>query len=221
MNILKNLLSYLFEIPIEKINSDINGDLFLVLKKGRLFLTTNEAIYSWEDYYVNFSHALVHTHFITPPKNVLILGLGMGSIINIFEKTLGLKSHFTCVEKDPAIIYLATKHSLPNFHSQITTIETDAWSFMRSNEKKFDCICSDVFINDIIPGEILTRNYLERIRDSLSENGVLWFNTLYRSVDDKKASDKYFEDYFVKVFPNASKLPVLGNLMLVNDTQCV
>ena len=208
-------------MPIENIHSDINGDLFLVLKKGRLFLTTKDAIYSWEELYVNFSHALEHTHFKNTPKEALILGLGMGSIVNIFEIKLGLTPHFTCVEKDPAVIYLASKYSLPKFQSQITTVEADAFSFIQSNQKKFDCICSDVFINDIIPGEILTRNYLENIKESLSENGVLWFNTLYRSAEDKRDSDQYFDDYFIKVFPNATKLPVLGNLMLINDAKWV
>ena len=86
----KRLLSYFFEWHIESAPSEANPHLYVSLKNGRYQLCTANAVYSYEDLYTNFLRAFEQIDFDkVPGKDVLILGLGLGSIPIILEKRFG------------------------------------------------------------------------------------------------------------------------------------
>ena len=47
--------SYLIDIPIEEKTSRFSGKLELILRKGRYALCTSNAVYSFDDLYINFT----------------------------------------------------------------------------------------------------------------------------------------------------------------------
>ena len=88
----KKILSYFFEFHIESAPSEINPHLYVSLNRGRYQLSTANAIYSFEDLYDNFFDAFKKVNLDQYPiKNVLVLGLGLGSIPLMLEKNLKKK----------------------------------------------------------------------------------------------------------------------------------
>ncbi|MBK8426044.1 MAG: hypothetical protein IPL27_08815 [Lewinellaceae bacterium] len=77
----KKWLSHLTPITIEETASEHNPELTVALSRGRLQLLSGDAIYSWDDLYQNFIIAFDHLKIDEEPfEDVLILGLGLGSI---------------------------------------------------------------------------------------------------------------------------------------------
>jgi hypothetical protein len=53
----KKIFSYFFDISIEKKQSNFSGELEILLSRGRLALCTKNAMYSFDDLYLNFRTA--------------------------------------------------------------------------------------------------------------------------------------------------------------------
>ncbi|HPN71991.1 MAG TPA: hypothetical protein PLZ32_20845 [Saprospiraceae bacterium] len=212
----KRLLSYVSDQLIEHTNSEYNEDLYLLLVKGRYQLVTNKVIYSFEDKYDNFFDAFKKLD-LSNTQTCLILGFGIGSIPVMLEKKLNQKISYTGIEIDEEIIYLASEYVLDDLKSPIELIRADAETFIEINEDLYDLICVDLFIDDDIPEQFLQPDFLESCKSTLSDKGILIFNTLYFTNKDRKYSNLFFENTFKKTFPNASANHCGNNLMLFSS----
>lgn len=214
------LLSYIAEYPLERVASEHNEELLVLLRNGRHQLCTPNAIYSYDDLYNNFSESLAKIHIKERPiEEVLVLGLGLGSIPLLLEKSFDLAPHITAVEIDEEVIYLANKYVLQNLKSPIDCICTDARVFLQLDPKLYDLICMDVFKDDIIPATFRGVDFLEDLQAHLKKEGILLFNHLALTSHDKKEAQAYFEEIFIKVFPNASIIDTRSNYVLLNDSK--
>ncbi len=212
----KKWLSYLVDLHLESASSDFNEELQVFLVKGRYQLVTQNAVYSFDDLYTNFRDAFTELNIGEKAiEKVLLLGLGLGSIPFMLENKFDLDADYTAVEIDEAIIYLANKYTLSEIQAPINYICTDAANFVQICQDKFDLICMDVFKDDFIPEEFETLEYLETLKDLLNPNGMLLYNRLASFKKDIEASQKFKEEKFLQVFPNAYHLNVKGNWMLV------
>ncbi len=210
-------MSYLFEFHIESAPSEINPHLYVSLSKGRYQLSTANAIYSFEDLYDNFFEAFKQVDLDKYPiENVLVLGLGLGSIPLMLEKNFEKKYNYTAVEIDESVIYLASKYTLPQLESRIEMICADAFAYVMQTEQKFDLICMDVFLDDIIPEEFEENNFLEKLKTLISDNGILLFNRLANHPRDVERTKVFYHRDFKAVFHQANYLEVKGNWMLLN-----
>lgn len=211
----KTLLSYLYDVPIESTGSEYNEVLDLYLVKGRYQLCTENAIYSFEDKYDNFANVfkILPWHEI---EDVLILGLGLASIPGIVENIYKKELTYTGVEIDDEVIYLASKYILDDLKSDVQVVHTDAYTFMSLDENKYDLICMDVFEDDRIPEDLQTHEFLSMLKEGLSKNGLLIYNRLAFTDEDKKQTDVFFSEVFSKVFPDAFVFETGGNRMLMN-----
>lgn len=213
----KKYLSYLFPIKIESSSSVYNPLLVVNLTKGRLQLLTENAIYSYDDLYDNFDAAFSQLN-ISDVKEVLVLGLGLGSIPYLLEKKYRLQTNITAIEIDEEIIHLASKYSLHRLSNHIDCVCADAEIFLESTAEKFDLICMDVFEDESIPSQFLSSDFLEMIRERLNPNGIFLFNHLATTGADKDIAKKYFVDVFTKSFRNASIIPTNHNFILLQDS---
>ncbi len=212
----KRWLSYLMEVHLESSSSEHNDSLHVTLNKGRLQLSTPNAIYSYADKYENFYKAFEQIHLNESIEDVLILGFGLGSIPYMLEEKFGKNYSYTGVELDEEVIYLASKYVLSDLKSDVMLIEADAINFMHQCTQAFDLICIDIFVDDQIPEVFLTEDFLHLIKESLAANGLVVFNHL---ADRKAYEDKarrYHKDVFTKVFPKGQYLQILGNGMMVS-----
>lgn len=214
---LKRYLSYLYDVRLESTSSDHNEELHVILSRGRHQLCTANAIYSYDDLYDNYRRAfdLIKIHHRRIDR-VLILGLGLGSVPFMLEKRFQCDAHYTAVEIDEEVVRLANKYSLAGLKSPVETVIADAHSYILQNNEEYDLVCMDVFVDDIVPSKFQTEQFLQSLKSSLGEEGILLFNRLYRTKKDRKATNEFFQGPFKKVFSEGAHLDVRGNWMLTN-----
>ncbi len=217
----KRFWSYFSDVLIEHQVSEFQDDLYLLLSKGRYQLCTDDAIYSYDDKYENFTGLFDQLRLDRlPGKKVLILGMGLASIPYILEYKLAL-NHFKydCVEIDEAVVSLASKYSLPRLQSQVNTIIADAEQYVNYCNQQYDMICVDIFHGTDIPLEFQSHDFLSALSDICSHQGLIVINRLAFTNEDQQASQRYFDQVFSSKYSDASLIPVKGNYMLINDSR--
>lgn len=213
------MFSYLWDIQVDYRHSAFNGDLIVFLSKGRYQLCTANAIYSFEDRYDNFANIFKSFFKFNELKGnkALVLGLGLGSVPIILDKIRPNQWQFTAVEIDEAVCELAAEYGYQKIISPIQTIIGDAVEFVEATKTKYDLICIDIFIDDVMPEASKEIEFLKNINKSLSKGGVVIANTLAFSEEHKKNSKCFFEEKFLKVFPSAQLVHTHLNYMLISD----
>jgi len=213
----KNLLSYVTEMHIESAPSEYNPHLYVSLYRGRYQLATANAVYSFEDLYANFSLSFEQIDLdALPIQRVLVLGFGLGSIPLILEKTFQKNYEYVVVEIDESVLYLANKYALPELQSPIELICADAFPYVMQCQEKFDMIAMDVFLDDVIPSQFEQSDFLERLSELLTPNGLLLYNRLAHNSDDIMKTHTFYKDHFQPFFKDGTYLNVKGNWMLLN-----
>lgn len=179
MNIFKKWYSYIDDVLIEETSSELNPLLQVYISKGRYQLCTEKAIYSFEDKYENFHYAFSNLHWPNfKIKQVLVLGLGLGSIPQMLEQQFEKSLTYTLVELDEEVIHLANKFVLNKLNSPITVIQADALRFIEQANDQFELICMDVFVDNIIPMAFREIEALEHLHRLLQSGGLLMYNVL-------------------------------------------
>lgn len=209
-------LSYLREITLESFYSDKNGHIELFLRKGHLMLCAENAIYSYDEKYENFVCAFdqLDAYYLKGLQNVLVLGMGLGSIPLILEQQYGHDFNFTLVEYDEDIADLAQTYSLPRIEGHTEIVIADALAYMQLNERKFNLICIDLFKDKDIPEKFLTASFLQQCSKAMTEQGLVLMNTPGNNMQESRSSEVFCNDCFRKVFPKAARLHLFKNEML-------
>ncbi len=213
----QKIKSNFIDIHIESTSSEYNEILTVLLCKGRFQLVTENAIYSYGDLYSNYKRAFDKMNLPQLDiENVLILGFGMASIPYMLEKNLKRNYHYTAVEIDETVAYFADKYVTQYLESPIEMILGDAYFFSMQSESTYDMICVDVFIDDEIPPQFETPEFWESIKRMLGDKGVLLFNRLYLTDEDKRITNYFYENVFLPIFKNGAYLDVGGNWIISN-----
>jgi predicted membrane-bound spermidine synthase len=213
----KKWLSHLTPLTLEEAASEYNPELSVVLDKGRLQLMSGNAIYSWDDLYRNFTTAFEQLK----PENraiqdVLLLGLGLGSVPYILEKKHHTQFHYTAVELDETVAELASRYTLSRLKSPVEIVTADAEIFVQVTEEQYDMIVVDIFEDNTTPEVFESLGFLEVCNDLLRPNGLLLYNRLCQNPADLQRTSEFFEQVFKAVFPNAIRIDTGGNWILVS-----
>lgn len=216
----KKCLSYITDVYIDYRESEYNPELHVVLSKGQYQLTTSDAIYSHGDLYHNFTTLLTSKLDLSKMKGkkVLVLGLGLGSIPIILDNICEGCWQITAVEIDEEICELASIYAYPQISSEIDTITTDASIYVQLCQEQFDMICVDLFIGDQTPEVFRSTDFLHRLDELLTDDGLVIYNTLAFTKEDKKQSKAYFNGTFAQVFSDAQCLYTHKNNMLISHS---
>ncbi len=121
--------------------------------------------------------------FNSTPRNILIIGLGGGSLPTALHKLLP-DSEITSVEIDPSVVKLAKKYFNYQENDKLKTEIKDGRVFVKraiKKNKNFDWIILDAFNGDYIPEHLLTVEFLTEIKTLLSDGGLLSANTFNSS----------------------------------------
>jgi spermidine synthase len=129
------------------------------------------------------------------PKNILIVGLGGGTLPLALNQILP-QAKIQTVEIDPAVIGVAKRffNFKENANNQI--VQQDARVFAKRaalQKQTFDLIILDAFNGDYIPEHLMTREFLMEVQSLLSKDGVLVANTFATSVLYDHESNTYKE----------------------------
>lgn len=214
----QKLLSYFYEIPIEKTQSKYSGNLEVSLHRGEWKLSTTHAIYSFGKHYTSYRIAFEKLNIEDfDIKNVLILGIGLGSVVRLLDNQKSIES-IVAIDIDPIVIQLAKKY-WPEISNKIKTTfySEDALQWLKKNQKaqKFDLIISDIFIDIETPENVATQEYLSLLSPILNENGILIYSRLNYK-DYNKEENQKFEKTFFNVFPSSFIIPAQYNKMYIH-----
>ncbi len=214
----KRFLSYFRAFKLEECtSSEVNPKLDLYLKQGRYQLCTPHAVYSYGDLYDNFTRSFDAIDLdLLDIKRVLVLGFGLGSIPFILEEVFEKTYDYTAIELDCKVIDMAKKYVLPEMKSSVDLICEDALHFVNNCKEKFDLIAMDIFIDDTVPKDFEKDEFLIKLKNLLSIEGVLLYNRLSFNKKDKADTKEFYEQKFMPAFPEATYLDVNGNWMLLN-----
>ena len=210
------MLSHIVPLTLEETGSEQNPELTVTLDKGRLQLLSGDAIYSWDDLYKNFLIAFDQLKIDEQKiEDVLILGLGLGSIPYMLEKIFHRNYHYTAVEWDETVAELAAKYTLSRLSSPVEIVTADAEIFVQITEEQYDMVVVDIFEDDLTPPQFETMAFLQKCNNLIRPGGLLLFNRLHggdRSV--KIVTERFFERDFKAVFPEAWAIDTGGNWIL-------
>jgi spermidine synthase len=213
----KLLLSYIAPISLEVVEGTHTTILQVNIRNGQFQLCTNNAIYSYGNRYTNFREVFRYMPIENfPIRKVLLLGLGLGSIPYMLEKSFKRRYRYTAIELDKVVIELARKYTLDELKSDVECICNDATRFVQNASEKYELICIDLFLDDIIPQRFKQDAFLKQVAQLLSAEGIILYNCLYMNHKDKTETDSFFQDVFLSVFPDGSSYHADGNLILIN-----
>lgn len=114
----------------------------------------------------------------TPPKNILLLGLGGGTLVHLIRLFFPL-AKITCVDLDPEHIKIAKKYfKIPK--SNVSVFQGDAYEFLQNSNDQYDWIIDDVFQHMTGEPERGSSAYqlLNTYQANLSRNGLLSLNVI-------------------------------------------
>jgi spermidine synthase len=215
---LRELLSHVYEFPVEQVESKYSTILNVSLYQGRYLLSTRNAVYSFEEKYDSFSEAFKKLNIEKRNiQKVLLLGFGLGSIPQILHQQYNVNCHYTAIEIDPVVIYLAKRYAYKPEHSKIDIFCADAYDFVKAEQDKYDLICVDVFIDDTVPENAESEVFLYNLKRILKDNGLLIYSHLNNDKIQQTTNNMFKREHFKKVFSPSREIETRGNLMLVYD----
>lgn len=189
-----------------------------MLNRGRFQLLSGNAVYSWDDLYRNFSYAFGQINLAQRNyHDVLILGLGLGSVPFILERTYKRDYRYVAVEWDETVAELAYRYTLSRLKSPVEVITADAEMFVQICEEQFDLIIVDIFEDDLVPPQFEDPDFLRDCDELLLPGGMLLFNRLHGEHKDIVSAERFYNHTFTKVFPNARYIDTQGNWIMVYE----
>ena len=115
--------------------------------------------------------------FTLNPKNILMLGLGGGSIpmmLTNFNKLLSID----IVEIDPEIADVAKKYFHFKTSQRIRLFIKDAFAFTKDSKKRYDIIIMDAYLGNDLPQPLSTVEFFKETDRCLLDTGILIVNLM-------------------------------------------
>lgn len=143
--------------------------------------------------YINY---FLITYLLNPEvKNILLIGLGSGKIVNDFEKIFDNLKNIDVVDIEENILDIAINYFNFSPSEKFNFILQDGLTYLRNNKKKYDLIVVDVANNDGIDLRFLSQEYFGSVKNSLSKNGIFVSN-MCASPDFENSQNIFFNEYF-------------------------
>jgi spermidine synthase len=201
------VLSYVYPQLIDKRSSKCNQQIKIFRFLGKPFVSVGNLTQSG-GLVTKIWHAVVtytskHQFNKHHPHHILILGLGAGSCIKPITIRWP-KSHITALEIDPVMIDVGKKYfALDSFH-KLKIINQDAFVWLKNNERLFDLILIDVYQGGSIPPEANSQQFLQNIKNSLTQSGIAVFNRL--STKDSQSANRAFLTLLKQQFSHLTRI---------------
>lgn len=176
----------------ERVDLDVEGATFATWHP-RLVMTG----YSWDALAVG---GLLRAE--GPPRSVLVLGLGGGTVTRQL-RTLLPEARLVGVEIDAGIIDLARRFMDLDAQKLEVHIE-DAYAFLDRTRERFDVILDDLFLtgpSDVVRSRTPAGETLRLLRGRLAQGGVLVAN-LINDLGEHRAIRRESRRAFLDAFPS-------------------
>ncbi|CDS55244.1 Spermidine synthase-like protein [Polaromonas sp. CG9_12] len=133
---------------------------------------------------LSYTRMLLGALYLKPkPQNILIIGLGGGSLPSALKKIVP-QARIETVELDASVAKVAERFfGFTPAYDNTVAIEDGRVFVKRAQKqgKKYDLVVLDAFDHVYVPEHMLTREYLLEVRSLLEKDGVLAANTFSSS----------------------------------------
>ena len=219
MNFLKYFLSFLYPVTIEKTSSIYNPLLEVKIENGKYVLNAANANYSFGSLHQIFLNAFKQTKTGEREiKNVLLLGLGGGSVPVILFEEFKLDCKITAVEIDEAVIELSKEFFNMQRFQMLEIICADAFEFVQKCSLKFDLIIVDIFIDNKVPSQFESDEFLFAIKGLMNRKGIIMFNKIIGLENEATPFNlllKCFENNFTEI----KVLNIYNNIVFIAESK--
>jgi spermidine synthase len=183
---MRNLLSYLFPQNILKQKSALNGLLEVNLVNGKKILDSSHSNYSFGSLQKILKRGIQEIPLITESKNILILGMGAGSVVETLRNDFNSNAQIDLVDFDPVIIEIAKQHFNLHLKENVKLIEADAHQYLKECEQQYELIIVDLFIDNHIPEKFIGTDFIQHLTKQLTKKGSIVFNTMKQTLSLEK-----------------------------------
>lgn len=212
--IMKKLFSYIYPVT-KKIASKFSGDLEITWYNGKKHLNSKNANYSYGSLQKILKIGLQKID-LKDCKEILVLGMGGGSVIKTLRDDFNYTKNITAVEIDPIMIKIADEEFGIRESENLKIICEDAQLFMQLNTKKFDLVIIDLYIDTKVPSVFLEIPFWQNLSHAASTilcNASLELNDGDKLINIKQFLKKknYKVDFHKKV--NGANTLLVANLL--------
>jgi spermidine synthase len=190
---------------VKKIKSKYNGTLEVDFEDGLKVLNSASTCYSGKTLHDIFVKVFRNID-LTGRKNVLLLGLGGGTVVKILQDESKFDGKIVAVELDTVIADIAVKEFgiIPGKKMEIVC--NDATEFVKSDKRKFDLIICDIFVDNTLPDAIVKPEFWNNTMKRLSQDGLIVFNLFHELKKMVEVANHLSaKGYEVKVLPKVNR----------------
>lgn len=237
-----NPLSFLNPHTIYQTNSIVNGEIKVIEQFGKRELIIGGLQQSGELVAKLWEAGIRKSQ---SPKlkvqNILLLGLGGGSVIPILNKYFP-HAQITAVEIDEMIIEIAKKYFAIQQFNNLTIIHDDAFEYLKlqnrhsesrpggtknlygsllaqasfasaqDDKRYFDLVLVDTYQGSVIPSKIKSFEFLNSLKRILAPQGKVIFNHIK---DGREKEVEEFDKKLRSVFSNILTTDILVNRLFI------
>ncbi len=152
------------------------------------------------------------------PQRILIVGLGGGTLVHTYS-TLFPDAEIHISEIDDAVVHVAEEYFDFVETDKINVETVDGRVHIKRaglRGEKFDLVILDAFNGEYIPEHLLTREFLQEVKQLLPENGMVVANTFSTS-GLYDAESVTYQDVFGEIY-NIRQIGT-GNRIIVGSMQ--
>ena len=171
---LKKILSYLWPIT-RRYSSKINGLLEVTYIDGKKVLDSKNANYSYGQLQKVLEFG-VEKIDLNGVKNILLLGMGGGSIVRSLREKFKYTGLIIAVEIDPKVIEIAKEEFGIVESPNQSIVQEDAFIYVKNSNEAFQLIIIDLFIDSEVPTIFFEQEFCRNVADRIDLNGFLIFN---------------------------------------------
>ncbi|MCW5897698.1 MAG: fused MFS/spermidine synthase [Flavobacteriales bacterium] len=183
---LKRWLSWLYPMPVETVEGK-HGTLSIRWEYGRKVLNSTEANQSFGSLHSVWQEAFRQARIAdAPPDDVLLLGLGAGSVPHILRHELRLDAPITAVELDPVVVDIAQRHFALDEIEGLGIVLGDATVQVHALPERFGLVVVDLFDDLDLARGVDTAGFAHALRARCAIGGIVLFNTV--GYDDASAT---------------------------------
>lgn len=201
MERVKNILSYICPIIVETTKGEVTPYLEVLKSKGKYHLNSSYVNYSYGSLHTVFEKAFEKTQINNYSfRNILVLGMGAGSVISLLRNKYRIEAPITAIEKDGVVIDLAKKYFNINNFQNLNIVHDDAFQFVAKSQNKYDLIIIDLSIESIVPEKFASLEFLANLQKISAESSCFFYNKMTDEQKNQNEAIQLLSD-FQQFFP--------------------
>jgi len=211
---LKRALSYIIPVTIANKRGGQNKFLEFILYRNQWQLATEDALYSdgtrYEPFRVAFKN--VSPESLQSAEDCLVLGTGLGSIVQILSKKHSCNPNYTLVEYDEDILHWAMESLAAMGIGNLTPYFGYAEEFVKeARQNAYDLICIDIFTGREVPQQFTQPEFLVATRRLLRPGGTWIMNYI---MNDNRETMQFLGNV-KSIFPEMDIIEKNQNMILI------